>query len=159
MTPPLIPPPQVFSTPPVFRRLLCALYEGLLMAAVLFIAAFPMVILSHNLPHALARHLLQAYLFLVGGWYFTYFWHRGQTLPMKTWGIRIESATGGTAGRGRLWLRYLLAWINLACAGLGWWSALFSRDRQFLQDRLAGTRLVAIANAAPATKGRQSQPD
>jgi uncharacterized RDD family membrane protein YckC len=126
----------------VGRRLLCVLYDGLLLAAVLLVATFPFVALTRNLDPALVRHLLQAYVFLVAGIYFTVFWRKGQTLAMKTWKLRLESEGGSQPGWGRLWLRYGLAWANLALLGLGWWAALFRADRQFLQDRLAGTRLV-----------------
>lgn len=118
------------------------LYDGLLLAAVLLVATFPFVALTRNLDPSLARHLLQAYVFLVAGIYFTVFWRKGQTLAMKTWKLRLDGEAGGRPGWGRLWLRYGLAWANLALLGLGWWAALFRADRQFLQDRLAGTRLV-----------------
>ncbi len=69
---------------------------------------------------------------------------------MKTWGIRVETIDGKPPARGRAWLRYLLASLNLALVGIGWWWAWFDRDRQFLHDRLAGTRLVR--SAVPSTR-------
>lgn len=147
------------ATPSLTRRFACMFYEGLLLLAVLFVASFPSVALTQHLPPTLARALLQAYLFLIGGFYFTLFWRKGQTLAMKTWGIRMESAQGTPVTLRQAWLRYLLAWANLALAGVGWWSSRFSPDRQFLQDRLAGTRLVLTANAAPSTKSSPTQPD
>jgi uncharacterized RDD family membrane protein YckC len=39
-------------------------------------------------------------------------------------------------------LRYVLAWPCLVYLGAGLFWAIFDRDRQFLHDRLAGTRLV-----------------
>jgi uncharacterized RDD family membrane protein YckC len=43
-------------------------------------------------------------------------------------------------------LRYLLCWPSvLGVVGLLW--ALADRDRQFLHDRLAGTRLVVVPPA------------
>jgi uncharacterized RDD family membrane protein YckC len=119
------------------------LYEGLLLGAVLLVATFPFVSLTQKLDPALARHLLQAYLVLMAGIYFTIFWRKGQTLAMKTWKVRLETNAGGPLSWGRAWLRYLLAWANLALLGVGWWAALFRPDRQFLQDYLAGTRLVS----------------
>lgn len=148
-------PPAAPSLP---RRLACVLYESLLLLAVLFVAAFPLVALTQHLPPALGRNLLQAYLFLIAGCYFTLFWRKGQTLAMKTWGMRMESTRGGPLGLGQAWLRYLLAGANLALAGVGWWGALFTPDRQFLHDRLAGTRLVASPNAAPATRSPPARP-
>ena len=37
---------------------------------------------------------LQAFLFVVFGIYFTWFWARGQTLAMKTWDIAIVDRAG-----------------------------------------------------------------
>lgn len=130
--------------PGLGRRLACAFYDGLLLAALILVAAFPFVPMTRALDPAIAKALLQFYLILVAGAYFILFWRKGQTLAMKTWGIRIESARGGALGLGQAWLRYLLSCLNLVLLGVGWWSALFSRDRQFLQDRLAGTRLLRV---------------
>jgi len=86
--------------------------------------------------------LLRAYLFIVAGFYFTLFWRKGQTLAMKTWGIRLVAENGEPPNHKQVWLRYLLACLNLALLGIGWWAALFRKDHQFLQDRFAGTRLI-----------------
>lgn len=128
--------------PTLARRLACVAYDALLLAAVLLIAAFPFVPMAGILAPSIAREALQIYLLLIAGGYFTVFWRKGQTLAMKTWGIRIESTRSGPPDRKQAWLRYLLACLNLALLGFGWWSAWFLSDRQFLQDRLAGTRLI-----------------
>ena len=73
------------------------------------------------------------------------FWtHGGQTIAMKTWRIRVESAEGGAVGTGRAVRRYLFALLGAAAAGLGYLWALVDRDGQFLHDRLAGTRLADL---------------
>lgn len=76
--------------------------------------------------------------------YFLYFWrHSGQTLAMKTWKIRLTATDGNRPGWPQLALRFALAWPSiLTTAGLVW--AVFDRDRQFLHDRLAGTRIAYI---------------
>jgi uncharacterized RDD family membrane protein YckC len=88
--------------------------------------------------------VMVAHLFLVLLGYFLWFWsHGGQTLAMKTWKIRLVAAGVAAAPRRRqLLLRYLLCWPSLLCYGGGLFWALFDRERQFLHDRLAGTRLV-----------------
>lgn len=139
------------GTPSLGKRLLCVLYDGLLLGAVLLVATFPFVAVTQTVAPTMARHLLQAYLFLVTGIYFTVFWRKGQTLAMKTWKLRMEADLGSPPSWGRAWLRYVLAWANLLLLGGGWWAALFTADRQFLQDRLAGTRLV---NASPQRYSR-----
>jgi uncharacterized RDD family membrane protein YckC len=94
---------------------------------------------------------------------------------MKTWRMQVVTTGGARLPLTTAVARYLLAWgwflpALLACAALGLkdksqvgtaiavgivgWSltALFDRDRQFLHDRLAGTRVVALPKktAAPA---------
>lgn len=130
------------GTPSLGRRLLCVLYDGLLLGAVLLVATFPFVALTRGLEPETARHGLQVYLVMVAGLYFTVFWRKGQTLAMKTWRCRLETPAGAPLSWRRAWLRYALAWANLFLLGLGWWAALFRADGQLLQDCLAGTRLV-----------------
>jgi len=93
----------------------------------------------------LAAHLLQAWLVAAAGTYFVFFWTRGgQTLPMKTWRIRLVRAEGGgPVHAGRALHRYALALLGTLAVGLGFAWALVDRDRQFLHDRLAGTALVS----------------
>jgi uncharacterized RDD family membrane protein YckC len=57
---------------------------------------------------------------------------------MKTWRIRLVGVTPRKA-----LFRFLYALI-LVPTGISLLWALFDRDRQFLHDRLAGTRLVLV---------------
>ena len=62
----------------------CWLYEGVLMFGVIFLPAYLFSTLSQS-RHALEnRHALQAFIFIVVGIYFVWFWSKGQTLAMKT---------------------------------------------------------------------------
>ncbi len=132
------------SAPGVPRRLASALYDAFLLAAVSLLAALPVAALAMALPREAMITLLRIYVFLVAGCYFALFWHKGQTLAMKTWRIRIESASGGPPTWRQAWTRFLFACLNLLLLGIGWWAAWFTSDRQFLQDRLAGTRLLRM---------------
>jgi uncharacterized RDD family membrane protein YckC len=130
---------------PVFRRLLSLGYEAFLLAAILLCAA----VLFHMIEHLLAaphvRALFQGYLVAVAGAYFVWQWVRGgQTLPMKTWRLRLVSQQGEPVGLPRASLRYALALVSVALCGAGFLWALVDRDRQFLHDRLAGTRIVSM---------------
>lgn len=153
-------------TAPLKRRLYSLVYECLLLFGVLFMAGWLFsAVLDQR--HALAlREASQFWLFGVLGAYFVWYWtHGGQTLPMKTWQIRIVSRRDGTpVSAGRAGLRYLVAWAwilpGLALswlAGAGGWmlvaipllnvalwacTAYLDPDRQFLHDRIAGTRLI-----------------
>lgn len=149
----------------------CWLYEGMLLFGVVFISGYLFSTLSQTRNAMDNRHALQAFLFVIFGIYFTWFWAKGQTLAMKTWHIRTVDAQGGPVTQKRALWRYLLSWIwflpPLACAALvrsdaggtavlvlGWvlvW-ALLSRlhpQRQFWHDAWAGTRLV---NSNPSAR-------
>lgn len=135
------------------------------MFGVVFIAGYLFGTLSQT-RHALDnRHALQAFLFVVFGIYFVWFWAKGQTLAMKTWNIRVVDASGKSITQARAALRYFLSWLwflpALAAAAvfnlpgveatviaIGWiavWAILsrFHPQRQFLHDALAGTRLIS----------------
>ena len=125
------------------RRLMSMLYECLLLFAIAFGASLAFHGAVEGELNGWARHLYQAYLFLVFGLYFLWNWVRGgQTLPMKTWKLRLVSADGTTLNPGRAAIRYMAAWLSLLTLGAGFLWAVFDRDRQFLHDRLAGTRLI-----------------
>ena len=138
------------ARPPGFlRRMASALYDLLLLVALLLVATFPfLAIVGGDASHGWKRHLLQLYVLFVAGSYFVGFWtHGGQTLAMKTWRVRIERADGGPLTRARAVHRFLLSVLSFFALGLGFVYALFDRDRQFLHDRLAGT---AIVDAGPS---------
>ncbi len=86
---------------------------------------------------------LLAFLFVQNGGYLVAFTAGGQTLGKMVAGIRVvQSDAEGSLDVGRAFLRTLI-WIVLAVpAGLGFLTALFSRDHRGLHDRFAGTRVV-----------------
>jgi hypothetical protein len=112
-----------------------------------------------------ARAVSAALLFGVCGAYCVGLWSGGRrTLPMKTWRIALRSAGGAPAPPQAAMLRYFACWIGpafaiagylaLAPLGHGRWAlalvavnyawAFVDRDAQYLQDRIAGTRLFAV---------------
>lgn len=110
------------------------------------------------------RPLFVAFLVVVLGIYFVWCWVRGQTLAMKTWGIRVVDRNGVPLRQPRALFRYACCWLwvlpplafvapmKLSAAGmsgavLGWIALLalasnFHPQRQFWHDVLAGTRLI-----------------
>jgi len=126
-------------------RIAAMVYEALLVTAVIFIAALPFLYVVGNAETGWRHLAFQLYLLGVLFAYFSAFWLRsGQTLAMKTWRIRLVDRAGGTISLKQAALRFALALVGLMLAGAGFWWALFDRDRQFLHDRLAGTRLVRV---------------
>ena len=118
-------------------------YEALLLFGVTSFAALLFLAVSANAASGGLRHAFQVYLFLVIGLYFAGSWRRqGQTLAMKTWSLRLVGADGARITLRQAMLRYACAWPCLALGGIGILYAPFDRDRQFLHDRLAGTKIV-----------------
>lgn len=135
-----IPPPSIR------RRLASMFYESLLLLGVLSVAfVLPHLLLGVIWKVATPGFLLWLHIFVVLLAYFGWLWKRnGQTLAMQTWKIRLVSAKGAAPSTRQIILRYLLAWPSLLLCGLGILWALFDRDRQFLHDRLSGTRLIKV---------------
>lgn len=170
--------PVVTTMPSVRRRLISMVYELLLAFAVLFLP-FLVFEFSVGASHAAAvEHGRQALAFVVLGAYFIHQWSRnGQTLAMQTWRLRVTLPDGARVPPRRAAIRYLLAWLWVLPAlivswafGLEHWHALgailvgimawsltafLDRDRQFLHDRLAGTRLAQLPK--PAKKAAAAQ--
>ena len=135
--------------PSLARRLICMVYEALLVIGVLAVLITPLFLLATVAHEVLAPAVLRVYVFLGLAGYFLYHWMGGrQTLAMRTWKLKILGADGMPPAPWRLVLRYALAWPSLGGLGIGILWALLDRDRQFLHDRLAGTRLTY----APPTK-------
>lgn len=132
------------ATAALRSRLASLLYETLLVFAVLAVAfALPHILLGMFAQRTATTGVLWAHLFLVLFMYFAWFWlHGGQTLAMKTWRVRLVAADGSALQPWQAILRYLLAWPSLGVVGIGLLWSLVDADRQFLHDRLAGTRLI-----------------
>ena len=119
------------------------LYEILLLSAVVFVASYLFVGLARDAQSGWPRTIFQIYLLSVCGVYFVSCWTRGgQTLPMKTWRIRLVARDGTRISAARAARRYLFALASTVLGGAGYWWALIDRDEQFLHDRLAGTKII-----------------
>jgi uncharacterized RDD family membrane protein YckC len=157
---------ESLTAPGLPRRMACWVYEGMLLFAVVFVAGWLFSTLGQVRDGMDARRpLLQAFLFVIFGIYFTWFWAKGQTLAMKTWRIRVVDCAGQPLSQKCAMLRYACSWLwflpplaalsplklggaNSLLVVFAWvvlW-ALLSRlhpQRQFWHDALAGTRLVS----------------
>lgn len=125
-------------------RLLSLFYEAVLLFAIVFVASYLFLGLARDAQSGFARFVFQVYLLAVCGAYFMFCWVRsGQTLPMKTWRLRLVTPAGNPVTVAMAFRRYLVA-VPAMLSGIGILWALFDRERQFLQDRLAGTRIVRL---------------
>jgi uncharacterized RDD family membrane protein YckC len=145
----------------------CWLYESMLLFGVVWISAYFFGAITQQRHGLHNRWGLMLFLFLMLGVYFAWFWHKGQTLSMKTWHLRLVDAQGQAVSQLRAFARYVLSWLwllpPLAFISLSpikysggtitgivlLWVllyALLSRlmpQRQFVHDVLAKTRLVS----------------
>lgn len=125
------------------RRLLALLYEALLLLALLLAGSLPFVIAMQYADRAVARPLFQLYLVALTAGYFLWQWLRGgRTLPMKTWRLRLVTRAGGPLTVRHAATRYVIGLAGTLLFGAGFLWALVDRERLFLHDRLAGTRIV-----------------
>lgn len=137
--------------PGIGRRLGAMSYEALLLVGVLAILIVPLIVLGWGTQTLLPIPWVRIYVFLGLAAYFIWHWHGGrQTLAMRTWKLRIAGADGGPPQLRQLAVRYVLAWPSIGLFGLGILWAFVDRDRQFLHDRLAGTR-IEFSGAPPTT--------
>lgn len=167
------------ATPTIRRRLMSMVYECLLGFAVLFLPFLIFEVISGARHTPMIEHLRQVLAFVVLGVYFIHQWSRdGQTLAMKTWRLKLVRAGHEHVPPKAAAVRYLLSWMwvlpalvaSLALdlhrwqalgalgAGVLLWSltAFLDKDRQFLHDKLAGTRMVRLP---PPEKKKKSRAD
>lgn len=168
--PPVVLPEAALAlpgTPTIKRRLAVMVYEFFLLFAVEMLAVLLYLLVTGNRQDPLFQHGLKVYLFVITGLYFTWCWRdSGHTLAMKTWRIKLVKVGHARVPFGAALLRHLLAWCWLLPAlylshalqlghgqtgialalGIVLWSltAFLDKDRQFLHDRLAGTRLIEL---------------
>nr|WP_206955805.1 RDD family protein [Trinickia acidisoli] len=161
------PAPSAAPVPTIRRRLAALVYEGVLLFGVVFIAGYLFGTLTQQRNGLTHHNLLTAWVALVVGAYFIWCWTRGgQTLPMKTWQLRLVAVqTGRPPTALRALARYVAAWLwflpplalhplahlsvpatlGVTAVWIVLWAAAARLDptRQFPHDRLAGTRIVA----------------
>lgn len=132
----------------LFSRLVAACLDFIILAAVdAVVVYFTMQICGVTLEDfdVIPKGPLIAFLIVQNFGYLVAFTAGGQTLGKMAMGIRVvpnESDEVLDLGRA---LKRTFAWLVLAVpAGLGFITALFSRDHRGLHDRFAGTRVVRV---------------
>jgi uncharacterized RDD family membrane protein YckC len=105
--------------------------------------ALPFSLAAQAADGLATRPLFQLYLLALAASYFAWQWlHGGQTLPMTTWRLKLVTREGAPLTRGHALTRLVFATAGTALLGAGFLWALADRDRRFLHDRLAGTKIV-----------------
>jgi uncharacterized RDD family membrane protein YckC len=149
-------------SPGLLRRFAALLYECLLLLGIVTVGC----VLPYILLASLARVdittpafaiMQRAHFLLLLGCYFVWCWlHGGQTLPMRVWKLRIIDKSGGPLRPLQAIFRYLAACLGAFGLGIGFLWCLIDHDRQYLHDRLAGSRLVEEGGGP---RGRQNSAD
>jgi len=163
------------ATPTLKRRLICLVYEAFLVTAVVMLGLFVFLFAVQKLNGAVVHYGRHVVLFLVAGAYFIHCWTgSGHTLAMKTWRIKLVKLGHARVPFRAAVMRYLLAWgwvlpalavsyafhlsrpqtgAALAVGIILWGLTVFlDKDRQFLHDKLADTRLISLPNPVKAIK-------
>lgn len=137
---------MTYSPANLLRRLTSMVYECFLLGAVIVVFfLLPQTLLGVFAGVSVPPSLLWIHFFVLLMVYFTWFWIRGgQTLAMKTWRIQLVDVSGRPLRPMQAVLRYCAAWFGLGLAGVGILWSLVDKDRQFLHDRIADTRLVQL---------------
>ncbi|MFZ6724609.1 RDD family protein [Undibacterium sp. MH2W] len=155
------------TAPPLRRRLICMVYEAMLLFGIVFVFGFLFDVTTQSKSALMLRHGRQTWLFFVIGAYFVFCWSRsGQTLAMQTWRLRVTDQDGTRLPVIKAIVRYVLAWmwfvpamalsyefelkewsmmVVLAIGMFAW--ALTSRldkNGQFLHDKLAKTCVIHV---------------
>jgi len=120
-------------------------YDLLLLASVLFCATAVLLIFTGGRAIRSGNILYDAYLLSWSYLYFAWSWiHGGQTLGMKSWGIRLIGLSGERIGWRRSGVRFLLAMLSWLCAGAGFLWALRDPRGLTLHDRWSASVPVYI---------------
>lgn len=119
------------------------LYDLFLLVAVLMLATVPFVVArGGELVEPADNALYQLTLFAVIFAYYVGYWSwRGRTLGMQSWGLQLETQEGKVPRVGANSLRFAVALVSFAPAGLGFWWQLWDPEGLAWHDRLSRTRL------------------
>jgi uncharacterized RDD family membrane protein YckC len=137
----------------VGRRLAAALYDTLLLVALLVILTTLLVIgvtrteITPEKVGAWAYFYRALLLMLVVAYYLLNWIRSGQTLGMRAWHLRAVTAGGKPLSLRAAAIRLGWAALAWAPAALGVLWIFFDRDHLALQDRLSNTRIVHLTRA------------
>ena len=127
------------------RRLAAIAYDTLLLFAVLFIAAW-LLLIGFGEEFAGSRNPL-IYIYYIGvsllffGWFWT---HGGQTLGMKVWRIKVITEQGEPINWSQATIRFGVAMLSWSCVGAGYLWALVNNENRGWHDLASNSRLVVI---------------
>jgi uncharacterized RDD family membrane protein YckC len=139
----------------LLRRLAAGVYDGLLVLALLLIPTSVVMAIRGGAPVPPGDVWFQLLLLATAGAFFTWFWtHGGQTLGMRAWRLRVETAAGQTLTARTALLRFGVGIVSLAAFGLGVLWIVVDPGKCAWHDRAAGTRVVVLAKVEKTKSAR-----
>lgn len=124
------------------RRLMAALYDWLLVIALMMVLSVPLVA-PGNEAITPGNPFYRLGLVAIIAAFFVGFWvTKGQTLGMRAWRLQLTTEEGASVTRSVAVMRFLCACVSAAALGAGFFWALIDRDRLTWHDRICGTRML-----------------
>ena len=174
---------EYYVSATLWRRLIAAVYDGLLLLGLWMVALLLDVLIRDAFDAPRNWAVLRAYLFVVGLGFFAWFWtHGGQTLGMRVWRLRIAVGDARPLSWLNAGVRYaamMAVWgitltpllarlphlrdephagpVALTCAALtaaGLLAMFIDRQRRAPHDWLSGTTTVVLPKADKQVQDR-----
>lgn len=134
------------TQPSLFKLAASFVYDSLVVIAISFLASWLFILAFGDATQGIKHYALQLFLWLVIGFYLIRCWSKsGQTLAMHTWHLKLVDQNDHLPSLAALILRYILATLGLLLLGLGFFWALWDRERCYLHDRILNTRIIQQA--------------
>lgn len=130
-----------------FKRIFVIIYDSLLLAGVIFAASILFLLIPDNIESILIVKILKiTYLLAVAFIFYGWFWVKaGQTLGMKSWGLYLVNADGKFINWKQAAIRYCVAILSWAIAGLGFTWILINKKRLTWHDIASKSQIVKVA--------------
>lgn len=128
---------------PLGRRIAAAVYDTLIVMALLMVATAVALIPSGGSAVPAQTAWFQFYLLMWLLAYFGYCWTvGGHTVGMRAWKLQLVDVHGARVSWTRSAVRMSMAFVATMALGLQFWWCLFDREGQSFADRMVDTRMV-----------------
>ena len=138
----------MINRPGLLLRLTIVIYDGLLLAGVLFAAYAAIFAICLLLPEFIRssvwlKQLQFAALVLISFLFYGWFWvNGGQTLGMRAWHLYVIKEDGKFINWKQAAIRYCAAILSWLCIGLGFAFILLNRNKKAWHDILSKSSII-----------------
>ncbi|WP_372831448.1 RDD family protein [Pontibacterium sp.] len=145
---------QVKTASP-FKRLGALLYDFMIIVALWMIIGFVAVAINHG--EAQTSPMFHSLLFIITFCFFAFFWTRnGQTLGMLAWRLRVQTPEGEHLTLTQALIRFIVAGISIAPAGLGYLWMFFNKEKMAWHDLASKTCVVELPKPSKKAKAKKT---